>query len=79
MLYLDTAKTAAHQLQEALGWERFDVIVVGAGLRILPKQTPMFEIVMNVLHTSAPEAKLAFNVSPRDSAEAAERQLATDA
>ena len=56
----------------------FDIIVIGAGLRIVPKQTEMFEVVMNVIHTAAPQARLAFNLSPDDSANAAERQLEFD-
>lgn len=51
---------------------------MGAGLRIVPKQTEMFEVVMNIIHTKAPQAKLAFNLSPDDSANAAERQLSDD-
>lgn len=79
LVYLDTKETALEQMAEALGWNVFDVIVVGAGLRIVPKQTEMFEVVMNVIRTAAPQAKLAFNLSPDDSAHAAERQLADDA
>ena len=61
LVYVDTKETAPHQLAEALRGNVFDVIVVGAGLRIIPKQTEMFEVVMNFLHVSAPQAKLAFN------------------
>lgn len=75
LVYLDTKQTAPKQLAEALSWDEFDVIVVGAGLRIVPRQTQMFEVVMNILHTQAPRAKIAFNMSPDDSANAAERQL----
>ncbi|SPU54811.1 Uncharacterised protein [Brevundimonas vesicularis] len=78
LVYLDTKETAPAQMAEALGWNAFDVIVVGAGLRIVPKQTEMFEVVMNILRTQAPQAKIAFNLSPDDSAKAAERQLSHD-
>jgi hypothetical protein len=79
LVYLDTKETAPAQLAEALKWSPFDVIVIGAGLRIIPKQTEMFEVVMNVIRTNAPQAKLAFNLSPDDSANAAERQLSQNA
>ena len=49
--------------------------MVGAGLRIVPAMTPIFEAVINALREHAPEARLAFNLSPEDSADAAERQL----
>ena len=78
LVYLDDKESAPAQLNEALGWATFDVIVVGAGLRIVPKQTPMFEIVMNIVHAQAPQAKIAFNMAPDDSADAAERVLADD-
>ncbi|WCT74658.1 hypothetical protein PQ455_05360 [Sphingomonas naphthae] len=78
LVYLDTRETAPEQMAEALGWNVFDVIVVGAGLRIVPKQTEMFEVVMNTIRTAAPQAKLAFNLSPDDSADAANRQLSGD-
>ncbi|MFX4086817.1 MULTISPECIES: hypothetical protein [Sphingobium] len=78
LVYLDTKDTARDQISEALGRRVFDIIVIGAGLRIVPKQTEMFEVVMNVIHTAAPQARLAFNLSPDDSANAAERQLEFD-
>lgn len=79
LVYVDTKESASEQLARALDGNRFDVIVVGAGLRIIPRQTEMFEVVMNVIRTTAPQAKLAFNLSPDDSARAAERQLSQDA
>lgn len=79
LVYLDTKETAPDQMTQALGWNVFDVIVIGAGLRIVPKQTEMFEVVMNIIRVVAPQARLAFNLSPDDSAHAAERQLSDDA
>jgi hypothetical protein len=79
LIYLDDEASAPAQMAEALGWARYDVIVVGAGLRIVPKQTGLFEAVLNIVHEQAPGAKIAFNVRPDDSATAAERQLARDA
>lgn len=76
LVYLDTKETTPRQMTEALGWEAFDVVVVGAGLRVVPSQTEAFEVVMNILRTEASRAKIAFNLSPDDSAKAAERQLA---
>jgi hypothetical protein len=76
LVYLDDKESAPDQLKEALDWETFDVIVVGAGLRIVPKQTLMFEVVMNIVHAQAARARIAFNMAPDDSANAAERLLA---
>lgn len=69
------ADTVEAQATEALRAARYDVIVVGAGLRTLPPMATQFERLMNVLHAQAPQAKLAFNSNPADSDEAALRWL----
>jgi len=60
---------------EALNAKTYDVIVVGAGLRVLPPMAEHFERLMNVIHTRAPQARLAFNSQPGDSDKAAMRWL----
>ncbi len=63
------------QVSEALRERRYDVIVIGAGLRTLPPMVERFERLINVLHEKAPQAKLAFNSQPADSDAAALRWL----
>ena len=58
------AETVEAQVSTALRDQRYDVIVIGAGLRILPSMAAQFERLMNVLHEKAPQAKLAFNSRP---------------
>ena len=70
-----SAEVAAAEVAAALAASAYDCVVVGAGLRIVPKMTPTFEAVMNTVREYAPQARLAFNLAPDDSAEAAERQL----
>ncbi|MBR0656742.1 hypothetical protein [Plastoroseomonas arctica] len=65
--------TLEEQVREALDNEAPDVVVIGAGLRILPALAAQFEQLMNVLHEYAPNAKLAFNSQPGDSDIAARR------
>ncbi len=48
----------------ALASKQYDCVVVGAGLRIVPKMTRIFEAVMNAVQEHAPRAKLAFNINP---------------
>jgi hypothetical protein len=79
LVLLDDKDSAPEQMAEALGWASYDVIVIGAGLRIIPNQTEMFEMVMNIIHEAAPHARLAFNMKPDDSGAAAERQLSRNA
>ena len=71
------AATVDAQVSEALRKSRYDVIVIGAGLRTLPPMTEQFERLINVLHEKAPQAKLAFNSQPADSDKAALRWLPT--
>jgi hypothetical protein len=70
------AATVEAQVSEALQATRYDVIVIGAGLRILPPLAEQFERLINVLHEQAPQARLAFNSRPDDSDRAALRWLA---
>jgi hypothetical protein len=67
--------TVEDQMSVALQNKTYDVIVVGAGLRTLPRMAAQFERLMNVLHEKAPRAKLAFNTKPDDSDAAALRWL----
>ncbi len=40
-----------------------------------PKSLALFEAVVNIVHKEAPNAVIAFNTRPEDTAEAAARQL----
>jgi hypothetical protein len=79
LVLTSTQEAAAGEVTAALEGNAYDCVVVGAGLRVVPKVTATFEAVMNVVHERAPRARLAFNVSPDDSADAAERQLSREA
>lgn len=72
---VDLSETAAHALSSELREKLYECIVVGAGLRIVPEHTELFETLINVLRADAPNARLAFNLDPGDSADAALRQL----
>lgn len=74
-LLLTSAGPVSTQVVHALSRVRYDVIVVGAGLRILPATAERFEQIMNALHENAPHARFAFNSKPDDSDIAALRWL----
>ncbi len=61
------AVTAAHLRAQAV-----DCVLVGAGLRA-PEHLLLFERLMNVVHAEAPSAKICFNTTAADSAEAVQR------
>jgi len=62
---LETQLTGAH----------YDCVVIGGGLRIPPKGLALFERVVNAVHKAAPNATIAFNTRPGDTADAAARTL----
>ena len=67
--------TVEAQVSDALKNKSYDVIVVGAGIRLLPPLTAQFERLINLLHQKAPTSKFAFNSMPDDSDAAARRWL----
>ena len=67
--------TAVRQLEDQLSDEFYDCVVIGAGLRLPPKSLALFELVVNTIHREAPDAAIAFNTHPEDTADAAARQL----
>jgi hypothetical protein len=67
--------TGSAQLERALKGAAYDCVVIGAGLRLPPKSLALFETVVNIVHQAAPNAAIAFNTRPEDTADAAARQL----
>lgn len=62
-------------LETALRQFTYDCVVIGAGLRLPSRNLGLFETVVNLVHTVAPRAAIAFNTRPEDTADAAGRQL----
>ena len=62
-------------LESALKRAAYDCVVIGGGLRLPPKSLVLFETVVNIIHKAAPNATIAFNTRPEDTADAAARQL----
>jgi hypothetical protein len=69
---VDTGNNAEAVLKERLDKRRYDCVMIGAGLRA-PAQLLLFEKLLNVVHARAPGAKICFNTTPADSAEAVQR------
>ena len=75
MRLTDFRKTAEAVVQDHLQQKRFDVVLIGAGIRTIPGNFLLFEKLINVVHAHAPQAKLCFNTKPTDTAEAVQRWL----
>lgn len=69
---VDLGETAETVVEASLNSRDFDCVMIGAGLRA-PDKLLLFEKLLNVVHARAPAAKLCFNTSPSDSAEAVRR------
>jgi hypothetical protein len=68
-------ETAGPEVERQLASKSYDCVVIGAGVRLPPRGLALFEIVINAVHKAAPNAAIAFNTTPEDSADAAARWL----
>ncbi len=75
MCLTDFGETAEAVVQSRLNQERFDCILIGAGVRVNPNNFILFEKLINVVHEHAPQAKLCFNTIPDDTAAAVKRWI----
>ena len=69
----DFGETAESVISAALHQNRYDCVVIGAGLRTIGKNFLLFEKVLNVVHELAPQARICFNTGPFDTADAVQR------
>ena len=68
-------ETAGPTVERLLASKSYDCVVVGGGVRLLPRGLELFEVVINAIHKAAPGTAIAFNTRPDDSADAAARWL----
>ena len=71
---VDTGETAADVLAQRLAAHSYDCVLIGAGLHA-PDRLLLFEKLLNLVHAQAPGAKICFNSTPADSAEAVQRWI----
>ena len=72
---IDTGETAEAVATAALRSTSFDCVVIGAGLRLPPERLMLFEKFINLVHALAPNARICFNTTPADTAEAVQRWI----
>ena len=75
MCLTDFGETAEAVVKSKLMENRFDCILIGAGVRANPSNLILFEKLLNVVHEHAPRARLCFNTVPSDTAAAVQRWL----
>jgi hypothetical protein len=71
---IDAGETAEAVVARQLQQRRFDCVMIGAGLRA-PSLLLLFEKLINLIHEHAPRARICFNASPADTAEAVQRWI----
>ena len=72
---VDLGETAEAMTLEYLQRKQYDCVVVGAGVRTVPRHFLLFEKLINVIHAHAPKAKICFNTKPEDTLEAVSRWI----
>lgn len=70
--------TARGVVEQKLAQAHYDCVVIGAGIRLPPKNLMLFESLVNTVLTSAPGTFIAFNTQPDDTADAAARWITGD-
>ena len=72
----DLGATAEAVVRAALAEKPYDVVLIGAGIRVMPAHFLLFERLINAVHDGAPRAKICFNIRPDDTQEAVLRWIA---
>jgi len=72
---IDLGETAEATTSAALTSKPFDCVVIGAGLREPPAQLLLFEMIINLVHRLAPDARICFNRNPADTLDAVQRRI----
>ena len=62
-------------IRDHLATGSFGLAMIGAGVRLQPKCTVLFERIINVLHDAAPDIRLCFNTSPETTTDALRRWI----
>lgn len=75
LFLIETGATDLSNLEKHLTEKNFDGIVIGNGIRSITANFILFEQIINVVHTNAPQSKIIFNTLPTNTDEAVKRWL----
>ena len=73
--FISPDETAVPTVERQLASDRYDCVVVGAGVRLPPSRLALFEALVNAVHRAAPDTAIAFNSRPEDTGAAAARWI----
>ena len=74
-LLTDTGPNAAALIVAALAKQTYGIVIIGAGIRLQPAASGLFETVLNTIVAQAPGARIGFNQTPQDTVDAVRRLL----
>ena len=63
--FINPDETAVPTVERRLTGDRYDCVVIGAGVRLPPSRLALFEALINTIRGAAPHAAIAFNSRPR--------------
>ena len=67
---VDLGETAVDVVRRAITRRRYDAVLIGAGIRLVSRNTLLFEAIVNTVHEHLPAARFIFNedavTSPND-------------
>ena len=69
--FINPDETAVPTVEHRLTGDRYDCVVVGAGVRLPPSRLALFEALVNAVRRAAPHTAIAFNSRPEDTGAAA--------
>lgn len=73
--WIDLGETAEAVVRSILGTFTPDLVVIGAGIRMVKENTELFESMVNVTNRAVPRVQFAFNSEPGSTLEAALRWI----
>ena len=73
--FINPDETAVPAVERRLAEDRYDCVVIGAGVRLPPNRLVLFEALVNAIHRAAPGVAIAFNTRPEDTGAAAARWI----
>ncbi|QWV00120.1 hypothetical protein [Francisella salimarina] len=74
MGYITSEESAVKEVVDLLSNRRFDIVLIGAGVRKDDDCFYLFEKLVNVVHQYAATTKICFNTGPTDSVQAVQRR-----
>ncbi|RVW00290.1 hypothetical protein [Rhodococcus xishaensis] len=64
-ILIDFGETAVDVIRDAITTTRYDAVLIGAGVRLVARNTLLFESLVNLVHAELPSARFVFNYAPQ--------------